>query len=120
MSQFIRFGIYHSKKSSTIRELKHGLGVCKEHYAEYYVPKSSILLVGTGIWKISSVACGFSSVKSDYSDYPKSLISGKKTFMFFSIKNRYSNILFNPPPKYSIEAVCFAAITLVKVLTWFL
>ena len=40
-----------------------------------YVPKSSFLLVGTGVWKISSVACGFSSIKIDYSDYPKSLIS---------------------------------------------
>ena len=41
------------------------------------------MLVGTGIWQISSVACGFSSVKSDNSDYPKNLISGKKKFMFF-------------------------------------
>ena len=40
-----------------------------------YVPKSSILLAGTGVRKISSVACGFSSIKIDYSDYPKSLIS---------------------------------------------
>ena len=37
--------------------------------------KSSILLARTGVWKISSVACGFSSIKIDYSDYPKSLIS---------------------------------------------
>ena len=37
--------------------------------------KGSILLAGTGVWKISSVACGFSSIKIDYSDYPKSLIS---------------------------------------------
>ena len=35
----------------------------------YYVPKSSILLAGTGVWKISSVACGFSSIKIDYYDY---------------------------------------------------
>ena len=40
-----------------------------------YVPKSSILLAGTGVWKIGSVACGFSSIKIDFSDYPKSLIS---------------------------------------------
>ena len=40
-----------------------------------YVPKSSILLArGTGVWKISSVACGFSSIKIDYSYYLKSLI----------------------------------------------
>ena len=37
--------------------------------------KSSILLAGTGVWKISSVAYGFSSIKIDYSDYLKSLIS---------------------------------------------
>ena len=27
------------------------------------------------VWKISSVACGFSSIKMDYSDYLNSLIS---------------------------------------------
>ena len=27
------------------------------HYAQYYAPKSSILLAGTGVWKIISVAC---------------------------------------------------------------
>ena len=36
---------------------------------------SSIVLAGTGVWKISSVACGFSSFKIDYSDYPKIFIS---------------------------------------------
>ena len=30
--------------------------------------KAPILLAGTGV----SVACGFSSIKIDYSDYPKS------------------------------------------------
>ena len=40
-----------------------------------YVPKSSILLAKTGVWKMSSVACGFSSLQINYSDYPKSLIS---------------------------------------------
>ena len=39
--------------------------------------KSSILLARTGVSKISSVACGYSSIKIDYSDYPKSLISRK-------------------------------------------
>ena len=29
----------------------------------------------TGVWKISYVTCGFSSIKIDYSDNPKSLIS---------------------------------------------
>ena len=47
----------HSGKSVTIRESNHGSDVCKEHYAQQYVPKSSILLAGNGVWKISSVAC---------------------------------------------------------------
>ena len=52
----------------------------------YYVPKSSMLLGGeTGVWKISSVACGFSSIKIDYSDYPKILISRiKEVYIFFN------------------------------------
>ena len=62
----------HSGKSATIRESNHGSGVCREHYAYYYVPKSSILLARTGIWKISSVACWFSSIKIHYPDYLKS------------------------------------------------
>ena len=44
-----------SGKSATIRGSNHGSGVCKEHYALYYVPKSSILLAGTDVRKISSV-----------------------------------------------------------------
>ena len=55
-----------------------------------YVPKSPILLAVTGIWKISSVACGFSYIKIDYSDYPKSLISRiNEVYGFFSMKYRY-------------------------------
>ena len=46
--------------------------------------KSSILLAGTGVWKISSVACGCSSIKIQFSDLK---------FMFFSIKYGYSDIL---------------------------
>ena len=46
---------YHSGKSAIIRESNHVSGVCEEHYAQYYVPKSSILLAGTGILKLSSV-----------------------------------------------------------------
>ena len=77
-------GMMHSGKSATIRESNHGSGVCKEHYAWYYVPKSSILLAGTGVWKISSVACGFSSINMGYSDYPKSLISRiNEVYVFF-------------------------------------
>ena len=37
--------------------------------------KAPFLIAGSGVWKISSVACGFSSIKIDYSNYPKSLIS---------------------------------------------
>ena len=48
--------------------------------------KTPILLAGTGIWKISSVACGFSSIKIDYSDYPKSLISRiREVYLFLTI-----------------------------------
>ena len=57
------------------------------------VPKSSILLAGTGLWKISSISCGFSSIKIDDSDYPKSLISRINEIYVFSIKYRYSDIL---------------------------
>ena len=65
--------LYHSGKSVTIRESNHASGVYKEYY---YVPKSYILFAGgTGVWKISSVACGLSSIKIDYSDYLKNLIS---------------------------------------------
>ena len=44
-------------------------------YVRSITRSTSILLAETGVWKISSVACGFSSIKIDYSDYPKSLIS---------------------------------------------
>ena len=37
--------------------------------------KALFLLAGTSVWKISSVACGFISIKINYCDYPKSLIS---------------------------------------------
>ena len=58
----------------------------------YYVPKNSILFAGNGAVKISSVACGFSRVKIDYSDYPKSYISRIKDFFFH--KNHYSVFFF--------------------------
>ena len=44
-------------------------------YVRSITPKSSILLARTGVGKISYVACGFSSIKIDYSDYLKGLIS---------------------------------------------
>ena len=37
--------------------------------------QKSFLFAGTGLLKVSSVACGFNAIKIDYSDYPKSLIS---------------------------------------------
>ena len=55
--------------------------------AKYYVWKRCILLVGTGIWKISSVACGFSSVKNLL------FCQQNKWSLGFSIKYRYSDIL---------------------------
>ena len=86
----------HSGKSATIRESNHASDVCKVHYAYYYVPKSSIFLTGTDVWKISSVACGFSSNKIDYCDYQKSLISRINEVYVFSIKYHYSDISFKP------------------------
>ena len=58
----------------------------------YYVPYSFILLAITGIWKISSVTCRFSSIKIDYSDYLKSLNNriNEVYVVVFSIKYRYS------------------------------
>ena len=50
-----------------------------------YLPKSSVLFAGNGTVKISSVACGFSPVKIDYSDYLKSLISRIiEVYVFFN------------------------------------
>ena len=57
--------------------------------------KNSILLAGTGVWKNSSVACGFSSIKRDYSGYPKSLTSRKHKL------HRYSDILLKK--KYKLH-----------------
>ena len=57
--------------------------------------------------KIRSVACGFSSIKMDYSEYPKCLISriNEVYVVFFSIKYRY----FIGKTINFIKAVCFAA-----------
>ena len=45
---------------------------------------SLIRAFASRVWKNSSVACGFSSIKIDYSDYPKSLNSKLNEVMFFS------------------------------------
>ena len=58
------------------------------------MPKSSFSLAETGVWKISSAAYGFRSIRIDYSDYPKSLNSRISSLcVFFSIKYRYRDIL---------------------------
>ena len=73
---------HQSGKPGTIRESNETLGA---HYVSYCVQKSSILLAGTGVRKMSSVACGFSSVKIYFSDYPKSLISRiNEVYVFFN------------------------------------
>ena len=56
----------HSEKSVTIRVSNHACGVYKEHYAYYYVPKSSVLIAGTGVSKKSTVASGSSYIKIHY------------------------------------------------------
>ena len=68
----------------------------------YYIPTSSVLLAGTGVWKISSVACGFSFIKIDYSEYPKSLISRiNDIYVFFNGISLYfiekTNFILNKP-----------------------
>ena len=51
------------------------------------------MLAGTGVWKISSVANGFSSIKIDYSDYPKRLISKINELCFLIKISLYSGNL---------------------------
>ena len=47
--------------------------------------RSTILLAGTGVGKISSTGCGFSPFKINFSDYPKSLFSRKnEVYVFFN------------------------------------
>ena len=55
--------VIQSGKSGTIRELNQASGVCKAHYALYFVLKSSIFLAKTGVRIIGSVACGFSPIE---------------------------------------------------------
>ena len=64
-------------KVRSIRESNHDSGVYKEHNVKYsnVCTKKLHFVSPTGIWKISSVACGFSSIKTDYYDYQESLIS---------------------------------------------
>ena len=66
--------------------------------------------------EMSSVACGFSSIKIDYSDYPESLISRINEVMFFN-KISLQRYFFEKHTLHLSRCVCFAAITLVIVLT---
>ena len=71
--------------NGSIGESNQASCVCKVHYAQYHVQKSSILLARTGVRKITSVACGFNSIKIPFSDYPKSLISRmNEVYVFFN------------------------------------
>ena len=58
-----------SGKSCTIRESNQASDVREAHLALY------ILLAGTGVLKINSVACGFTPIKIHFSFYLKSLNS---------------------------------------------
>ena len=64
--------------------------------------------------KMNSVACGFSPVKIDYSDYLKSFFSRITEVYFFPIASFLQHLLWN------VATVCFAAIKLAIVLAWFL
>ena len=47
--------------------------------------KRFILQAATGVWKISSVAYGFSSIKTDHFDYKKSIYQQNKlSYVFFN------------------------------------
>ena len=61
---------------------------------QYYVQKSSILLAGTGVRKINSVACEFSPIKIHFSDYRHSLISRiNEVYGIFNKISLFSDIL---------------------------
>ena len=71
LRMYFKRSVSHYGKSATIRESNHGsvyVSSISRSTTCIYVPKRFILLAGTGVWKISSVACGFSSIKIDYSD----------------------------------------------------
>ena len=67
--------VMQSGKRGTIRESNQAWGVSRRITRSTMYEKNSILLAGTGVRKISSVACGFNSIKIHFSDYPKSLNS---------------------------------------------
>ena len=66
-------------------------------------PASLKIRIIKGIKKLYFVSRGFSSIKIDYSDYPKSLISRINEVYVFSVKYRFSNILLK---KYKHHLSC--------------
>ena len=54
--------------------------------------KNSILLAGTGIRIISTVACGLIPIKTHYFDHPKRFIKRINAIYVFSIIYRYGHI----------------------------
>ena len=82
----------HSGKSAAIRESNQGCMYGALRVVLHVCTKCSILLAGTDVWKISYVACEFSPITIDFSDYQKSLISRINAITcccFFSTKYRY-------------------------------
>ena len=65
-------------------------------FCRVYVPKSSILLAELVYGKFRSVACWFSSIKIDYFDYPKGLISRINDVYVFLLKKTTTERSFKP------------------------
>ena len=62
-------------------------------FCRVYVPKSSILLSELVYGKFRSVACWFSSIKIDYFEYPKGLISRINDVYVFLLKKTHKDHL---------------------------
>ena len=74
----------HLGKNGTIRELNQASRV-RNNYVYYYVRKSSILLAGKGIRKISFLECKILALVKSMSEYLKSLISRiNEVYVFFN------------------------------------
>ena len=76
--------LYHPNRKTSAHFENQASDVCK---AQYYVWKDCILLAGTGVRKISSVAWVFSSIKINYS------VNRIHEVYAFSITYRFSDIL---------------------------
>ena len=74
----------HSGKSGTIRE-SNKVSVNVRRIMQSTMYETTPFLAGTGVRKISSVACGFNTIKIHFSDYPKSPISRiNEVYVFFN------------------------------------